>query len=217
MFSFYLNRQLLYTLIARVIVCPLVLFVGTLSLTASPDNQGILPGGDLGISAHIGKSYLHGFYRDYLTDTYSAGIGIIYPLPVLYENLYAEGEFLGSRSKLRESEESSFDLFTLRAGLTYSYPFLHYFQPYAGLYVQESHVKLTAERIGEEDTSFKTGAAVKTGFFSSIHRDFSLRIGAEYSVMPLSGERLESIAFTAAVIVRVPLSGNYDNKTPINH
>ena len=76
----------------------------------------------------------------------------------------------------------------------------------AGLYLQESYIVLEAGTIGERETAYKPGLALKAGFFSAVYRDFGIRVGMEYAAMDLSGERLETYSFTAAAVVRVPLS-----------
>ncbi len=204
-------KLILRTTIVLAVVCLFVQCALNSILYSFPGTRD-LSDTDPWVSLHFGKSYMQGFYRDYLTDSYITGIGLIYPLRFLNKDIHGEAEFTGGRRKLRESEESTFDLYTLRAGLLYSYPLFNLFQPYAGLYMQESYLKITADKIGEEETSYKPGAAVKAGLFWSLHRDVSLRTGFDYSLMPLSGEKLESWSLSAAVIVRVPISGTIDKR-----
>lgn len=165
-----------------------------------------LPGADIGVSGFYGKTFLRGFYDDYLADGTSFGIGLTYPLPFLRRMILAETELFMSENDFRGSGESRLTWYTLRAGAALYHPLTKYFQPFGGLYFQESRLVFDADTIGERATAYKPGLAFKAGFFSVVYSSFGIRAGVEYSLMEVSDEWLETYAVTAAAIMRFQIS-----------
>ncbi len=149
--------------------------------------------------ASFGYGPALGYYDAYLSPGISAGVGAFHPVRLFGVPLVAQGEFLFSRYAMRESSASCLDVYSLRGGFLYIRHLYRFFNPYAGALYQESLVRFTADRIGENDAALKPGAVVKAGFLSSFSYGIGSRIGAECGIMPISDRAFGALTVTAAV------------------
>ncbi len=132
------------------------------------------------------------FFADY-------GLGFVFP------GLIAETGFQYTGWELQNSSDSCFRLFGLRAGALYLYSFNRYFQPYGGLFFQETVLNLDAKRLEEKETAFKPGGSIDAGFMSSFVYGLGLRTGVRYCIMPLSDRVYHTLNFNLS------LTFNYDS------
>ncbi len=163
-----------------------------------------LAGNDAGVYAGYRRSAVQGLYDDYLGAGNYFCTGLLFPIPLLYRHLFAEGEFLAGSHEVTESPSSSFQQYTLRLGATAAWPLFSHFNPYAGLFFQESMVHLDAAKIKEAETALKPGLGIRAGALVPVYSIFGLRLGVEYSNIALSVKHLKELSFTAAATIRIP-------------
>jgi hypothetical protein len=163
--------------------------------------------GDIILGAGAGYTRYEGYYRGRFGGTYIVGASLLYGNTDIVKYLLGEFDINYARYPVKDSPGSYMHAVSVNLGPVFSYPVVPHFHIYTGLSAEGTylnlHTSVTSLHSPLTDKNLKTlkpGLMARAGFFFPIRRGFRMRLGAEYSLLYLSGKPLQGLRFTGGLL-----------------
>ncbi|MFH0975913.1 MAG: hypothetical protein V1874_09045 [Spirochaetota bacterium] len=150
------------------------------------------------IGAFGGKTDVHGYYKNKLSDGYNFGIFLDYS--IFNSNyFFLETGLSYTELSLENNSLSKLSLYSLGLGPVICIPELRYIKPYAGLLATVNYLDLNAVSTRKTEKTVKAGLTAKAGLFIPVYKDISFNLGFKYSTNELSGKAFQNTTYLGGI------------------
>jgi hypothetical protein len=182
----------LYSLIAITVFLAAPLLPGVTARAMAQDMRS----GDIILGARGGYSHLEGYWQRELVDAPCLGLFQDF---LIRDRVMAEVDVFYAAYPLENTASSKIYTAGVAAGPLWHYPILPYARVYGGVSLSGTYFSFRSDEYGKRDRTFKPGGLLKAGVFIPVWQSVMLRVGADYSIAPLSGKAFGGLNFTAGV------------------
>jgi len=174
----------------------IALFCITTSLMAESTRSPVIPDDRITIGPYGGYSRISGFYEGKLDPSIRYGLYVTLPI-----NNYLMADGLVTTGAHEFTHSSNSFLYSYELALT---PLLYYdihniVRLFGGAGLDLRYLRVNAVLTGRQEKAFKAGYLLTAGTFVKISQRVSLRAGADYTSIWLSGEPLVNNTFSLGV------------------
>lgn len=142
-----------------------------------------------------------GFYSDIFNPGYGFGISAMQNTKWRYVFIDAGASF--ASLPLKDSPNSSMQLYAVSAGPGLMYPFTRWMKPFVSMQAGAVYMRFNFDYSGYSASTWKPVGAVTAGMIVSPFEYVSIRVGASYWVSQLSEQNLYVAQFTGSAIMHL--------------